>query len=254
MKELEKAIQYLKSYNKISKELNTKSFNTLRVLMNITMPIHLSDEFYICCDTVLQSELKKKKIIDIKNLKPLKNNIYLYQGDITTIQSDAIVNACNDRLLGCFQPLHNCIDNAIHSFAGLQVRRDLIEIMKHQGFREENGKAKITKAYNLPSKYIIHTVGPIVRKAVTKENEIDLTNCYVSSLKLADEYKLENITFCSIAIGLYGYPIKEASKLAVKTVLKYLDENKDTSIKKVIFNVFSEGDYDIYKRTIEECD
>lgn len=254
MNNLEKTIKYLKLYNKIDKELDYEQFSTLRALMNITIPLDLSNEFYKCCDQVLQDELKKKNIIDVNNLKPIKGNIYLYHGDITTIKSDVIVNACNNRLLGCFQPLHHCIDNAIHSYAGLEVRRDLIDIMKKQKFKEENGKAKITKGYNLPSKYIIHTVGPIVNGIVTKENEVDLINCYLSCLKLASKYKLENIVFCSIATGLYGYPIEEASRIAVCTVLRYFNKNKDTSIKKVIFNVFSEADYDIYKRTIEKVD
>lgn len=127
-------------------------------------------------------------------------------------------------------------------------------MMKHQNFKEANGKAKITKAYNLPSRYILHTVGPIVKKVITKQNEIDLSNCYQSCLKLASMYQLESIVFCSIATGLYGYPIEEASKLAIQTVLKFFDENKETSIKKVIFNVFSEEDYEVYKRTIENFD
>lgn len=146
MDQLEQAITYLKEYNQIQQNIDTSKFQTLRALMNITMPIHLSDEFYTCCDAVLQEKLKKKTIVNVNELQPLKPNIYLYQGDITTIQADAIVNACNAQLLGCFQPLHSCIDNAIHSYAGLQVRRDLLEVMKHQNFKEANGKAKITKA------------------------------------------------------------------------------------------------------------
>lgn len=252
MDELKKAIDYLKEYNGIHNFFDANDKDTFRALMNITMPINLSDEFYNYQDQILQEQLKDKVITDVNDLIPITDKIYLWKGDITTIKADAIVNACNSKLLGCFQPLHRCIDNAIHSFAGLQVRRDLIEIMQKQGHDEENGKAKITKGYNLPSKYIIHTVGPIVSKILTKENEEDLKNCYLSSLKLADGYQLKSIVFCSISTGLYGYPIQKASRVAIQAVNEYLKTNPNTSIQKVIFNTFTGSDYDVYYQTIKE--
>lgn len=252
MDNLEKGIKYLEDYNKVKVSLELNGFNAFRALMNITMPDRLDDTFFAIQDKIIQDEYKNIKIIDVNDLLPIKENIYLYQGDITTLKADAIVNACNNELLGCFHPLHKCIDNAIHSFAGLQVRKDLLEIMKKQGYNEPNGKAKITKGYNLPAKYIIHTVGPIVNGIITKQNEIDLYNCYQSCLKLANEYNLKNIVFCSISTGLYGYPIEKASQVAIKSINDYFKNNANTTIKKVIFDVFSRSDYDVYKRTINK--
>lgn len=252
MDNIEKCINYLKEYNNFQQIITLKDSQTFRALMNLTMPINLSDEFYQLQDQILQEQLKFKTIIDVDDLTPLAHNIYLWQGDITTIKADAIVNACNCKLLGCFQPLHHCIDNEIHSAAGLQVRRDLLKIMEKQNHDEENGKAKITKAYNLPSRYIFHTVGPIVFNAPTKQNEVDLYNCYQSCLKLADYYQLKSIVFCSISTGLYGYPIQKASQIALKSVKNFLNSNLNTTVKKIVFNVFSRGDYDVYYKTIKK--
>ena len=252
MDEIKWCIGYLKEYNKLNGLFNLPDDLTLRALMNITMPINLSDEFYTKQNIAIKDIYKSKQIVDVNNLHPIYKNIYLYKGDITLIKADAIVNACNEKLLGCFSPLHSCIDNAIHSFAGLQVRRDLMIVMNNQGFDEPNGKAKITPGYNLPAKYILHTVGPKAFLGVTKQNEEDLYSCYISCLNLANEYKLNNIVFCSISTGVYGYPINKACKVAIKAVLDYLDNNKNTTIEKVVFNVFSREDYDVYNRTITE--
>lgn len=248
---LNQGIKYLMDYNNINKKIGT-DFNSFRALMNITMPVDLSEDFYKIQDEIIKEEYKKRKIIDINELKPLKNNIYLYLGDITLIRACAIVNACNSKLLGCFHPLHKCIDNAIHSYAGLEVRRDLMYEMAKQGYDEPNGMCKITKGYNLPSKYIFHTVGPIVNNEPSKQNEIDLYNCYYQCLKKAMEMNLENIVFCSISTGLYGYPIEKASRVALKSVNEFFINNPNASIKKVVFNVFTESDYYVYKRAIEE--
>lgn len=246
-------IEYLKNINDINGKIHLSKLDTFRALMNITMPVNLNEEYYKKQDLVLQKIKSESVIIDVNDLLPMTNKIYLYQGDITKVSADAIVNACNSKLLGCFQPLHSCIDNAIHSFAGLQVRRDLMKIMKEQGEDESSGKAKITNAYNLPSKYILHTVGPIVSGIPTKEDELDLYNCYISCLKLADSYRLKSIVFCSISTGIYGFPIKKASKVAVKAVKEYL-KKENNNIEKVIFDVFSKEDYDVYYRTIKEMD
>ncbi len=252
MDKIDLAINYLKDYNQIKEEINLSKEDTLRALMNITMPTSINDDFYRIQDDILQTRLKKQRIVDANDILEISPKIGLWLGDITTIKADAIVNACNCKLLGCFVPLHSCIDNAIHSFAGLQVRRDLMKIMTSQGHDEENGKVKITKAYNLPSSYIMHTVGPIVNKIPSKQDAIDLQNCYLSCLKMADEYKLKTIVFCSIATGLYGYPINDACLIAVNSVKNYLEHNSNTTIAKVIFNVFNRSDYEIYDRTIKK--
>ena len=241
MTDLEWCINYLKEYNHLKELPILDDYATFRALLNITMPNNLSDEFYDKQDKALQNILSHKQIVDIASFK---EGISLYKGDITLIKADAIVNACNSQMLGCFIPGHHCIDNAIHSFAGLQVRRDMMEIMNKQGYEEPNGQVKVSKAYNLPSKFIFHTVGPIY--SGTHRDEIDLMNCYYSCLRKADEMKLESIVFCSLSTGIFGFPIEKACKIAIKCVESYLkEENKN--IKKVIFDVFSNNDFKTYK-------
>ena len=238
-------IDYLKKYNHINQNLEY-NWPTLRALLNITMPYNLSDEFYDKQDEVIKDIISKKEIFDVEELN---DGISLYKGDITLIKADAIVNACNNKLLGCFIPGHHCIDNAIHSYAGLEVRRDLMKVMEEQVYDEPNGRCKVTKAYNLPSKYIFHTVGPVY--SGSKQDALDLESCYLSCLKMADKMELNSIVFCSLSTGIFGFPIEKASEIAIKTVKKYL-ESENKNIKKVIFNVFSDGDYDVYKRKIKE--
>ena len=215
-----------------------------RSLQNITMPYDISEEFYQKQDAVLQDFFSRK---DITNVADFEEGISLWKGDITLLKADAIVNACNNKMLGCFVPGHHCIDNAIHSFAGLQVRRDMLAIMKEQGHDEPNGECKVTKAYNLPSKFIFHTVGPIYSGKA--QDEIDLKNCYLSCLKKADEMGLDSLVFCCLSTGVFGYPNDKAAELAVKTVRQHL-EGTDSNVKKVVFNVFLDKDYDIYKRLL----
>ena len=246
MEDIKWCINYLKDKNNIKSLVDLDDKSTFRALQNITMPYDLSDEFYLKQDKVLKEILSKKEVVDAKIFS---DGISIYKGDITLIKADAIVNACNSKLLGCFVPGHHCIDNAIHSFAGLQVRRDLIKVMEDQGHDEENGKCKVTSAYNLPSKYIFHTVGPVY--SGSNQDDIDLKNCYLSCLKMADEMKLESIVFCSLSTGIFGFPIEKASSIAVKTVKEYLKKENKT-IKKVIFDVFSDRDYEVYNRRIKE--
>lgn len=243
MEELVKAIHYLIKYNYINQRLSY-DFNTFRALMNITIPNNLSEEYYNLQDFILQEKLKKKTTVNIYSFQ-FNNQIALFQGDITTVKADAIVNAGNSQLLGCFHPLHNCIDNCIHSFAGLQVRRDVMNILK--GREVANAEVIVTKGYNLPTKYIFHTVGPIYNKS--KQNEIDLRNCYLNCLKKAVEMNLESIVFCSLSTGVFGYPIEKASKIAVETVKQYIHESK-TKLK-VIFDLFTKEDLSVYERTIK---
>ena len=178
MSDIKWCIEYLKKINDIKDDLDD-SFTTFRALLNITMPTNLSDEFYQKQDKVLKDILSNKEIIDVKSFP---HGVSLYKGDITHIKADAVVNACNSQMLGCFVPGHHCIDNAIHSFAGLQVRRDMLEIMNKQGHEEENGQVKVSNGYNLPAKYIFHTVGPIY--SGMHRDETDLANCYYSCLRI----------------------------------------------------------------------
>ena len=244
MTDIQWCINYLKQVNDIGQTPSMSDRDLFRALQNITMPINLSDEFYTKQDAVLQEILSTKNILDVSTLP---DGISLYKGDITLIKADTIVNACNSQMLGCFVPGHHCIDNAIHSFAGLQVRRDMMEIMQKQEHEEPNGMCKVSKAYNLPSKYIFHTVGPIYSGA--KQDEIDLANCYKSCLKMADDMNLSSIVFCCLSTGIFGYPIEDATRIAIREVKKYL-ANQNKNITKVIFNVFTDRDHDTYERLL----
>ena len=223
-------------------------FNLYRSLVNARIPNPISDEYLAVEDEYLQNETNKKGITHINNLIPCDDNIYLWQGDITTIDSDAIVNAANSRLLGCFCPCHGCIDNYVHTFAGVRLRLKCNEIMQKQGFEEPTGNAKITPAYNLPSKYVIHTVGPIVSGFLTKQDEELLASCYYECLKTADDYNLKSIAFCCISTGEFHFPNDKAAQIAVNTVMDY--KQKTGSRIKVIFNVFKDKDYAIYKKLL----
>ena len=178
-------------------------------------------------------------------LEPVEDRIYLWQGDITTLKCGAIVNAANSRLLGCFAPCHLCIDNAIHTFAGVQLRLECNRIMAEQGYPEPTGKAKLTKAYNLPSEYVLHTVGPIIGGKLTEKDEKELASCYTNCLALAAKKGIKSVAFCCISTGEFHFPNETAAHIAIKTVRNFLKANKDI---KVIFNVFLQKDLDIYRR------
>lgn len=226
----------------------TEQFKLFRSLVNIRPPKSVSDEFLQVQDAYLQEEIAKKGITDIADLQPISENIYPWKGDITTLKCGAIVNAANSQMLGCFQPCHACIDNAIHTFSGIQLRLECAEIMHNQGHEEPTGQAKITSAYNLPCDYVIHTVGPIVRGQLTKEHCELLESCYLSCLELAVQNQIESIAFCCISTGVFRFPQKEAAEIAVQTVVDFLQADK--RIEKVVFNVFKQEDYDIYKRLL----
>ena len=223
----------------------------LRSLMNIRMPLKVSDEFLKVQDDFLTAETLSKDLTSVDDIRDVKGKIMLWQGDIVTLKVDGIVNAANSKLLGCFIPLHNCIDNIIHSAAGVQLREECMRIMEVQGHDEEVGRAKITGAYNLPSKYVIHTVGPAIAQGL-KPSRRDceaLKNCYNSCLEIADEYNLESLAFCSISTGMFNFPHKTAAEIAVNTVRDYLDLNEST-LKHVIFDVFSTNSYSTYKKLL----
>lgn len=219
-----------------------------RALVNVRMPKSASREFLKIQGEYLREELRLKGITDIAELNPIMPDIYLWKGDITTLKCDAIVNAANSRMLGCFCPNHNCIDNAIHTFAGVELRKSCCDIMSLQGREEPVGRAKITPGYNLPCRYIIHTVGPMVCGDLDGTHEKQLSNCYRSCLALADKNFLESIAFCCISTGEFNFPNERAAKIAVQTVGEYKKETK--SKIKVIFNVFKEYDHEIYKKLL----
>lgn len=221
--------------------------NLLRSLMNVRLPKPISGEFLKIQDEYLTERNRERGITDLKDLKPVESDtrLYIWQGDITTLKCDAIVNACNAQMLGCFSPMHACIDNFIHTYAGVQLRLEMNDIMMKQGHEEETGRAKITSGYNLPAEYILHTVGPIIQWSVTKEEEALLASCYRECLKLAADQGVESIAFCCISTGVFRFPQQRAAEIAVATVKEFM--KKDDNVKKVVFNVFKEEDLRIYK-------
>ena len=233
-------------YSEIEIPSNEQEQKTLlRSLMNIRMPLPVTDEFLTVQDAYLQEEMRQKGITALSDLEPIQKGLYLWRGDITTLQCDGIVNAANNQLLGCFCPNHGCIDNAIHTFAGVQLRLTCAKLMKRQGHEEETGRAKITPAYNLPSRYVLHTVGPIIHGWLTKKDKELLASCYRSCLELAEQNGLKSIAFCCISTGEFQFPNDKAAQIAMETVKEY-KEQKHSEIE-VIFNVFKELDYNIYR-------
>lgn len=221
----------------------------LRSLMNVRSPKPISEEFLRVQDDYLQEELSQKHITSVSDLRPLEPGIYVWQGDITTLACDAIVNAANSAMTGCYYPCHGCIDNAIHSYAGVQLRLECDAIIKAQGHEEPTGNAKITEAYNLPCRYVLHTVGPIITGPLKKQDEDLLASCYRSCLALAEEYGLKSIAFCCISTGEFRFPNQRAAEIAVKTVREY---RKQTGSEiEVIFNVFKDIDDEIYRELLE---
>lgn len=221
----------------------------LRGLMNIRQPDIIDSAFLSVQDAYLQEETAKKGITELVDLHPVQPGIYLWQGDITTLRCDAIVNAANSGMTGCYIPNHRCIDNAIHTYAGMQLRLACAKIMQEQGRPEPTGSAKITPAFNLPCRYVLHTVGPIITGAVTERDCRLLTSCYEACLTLAAEQQLESVAFCCISTGEFHFPNERAAETAVETVRRFLQ--KETSVKKVIFNVFKDTDREIYRRRLE---
>lgn len=223
----------------------------LRSLMNVRPPIPPREDFLSVQDKLLSAEREERGTVDGLALPVTAAHpqIAVWQGDITRLRVDAIVNAANSALLGCFYPCHGCIDNAIHSAAGLQLREECNQIMRAQGHPEPNGQAKLTRGYNLPARYVIHTVGPIVQGCVTRQDREELASCYRSCLELAAEHGLESIAFCCISTGEFHFPNQEAAEIAVETVTEFL--RRDTSIKRVVFNVFKEIDAQIYRGILE---
>ena len=221
--------------------------NLLRALMNVRLPEPISEEILNVQDAYLSEENRRAGITDLADLQPIPadSRMYLWQGDMTSLKVDAITNPANSAMLGCFQPLHSCADNIIGSKAGIRLRLRCNEIMCAQGHEEPTGQAKITPGYNLPCKYIIHTVGPIVDGRLTKEHERLLASCYRSCLELADQYQLKSIALCCISTGVFMFPNQRAAEIAVGTVRKYYAETG--SQIKTVFNVYKDLDWKIYR-------
>ena len=251
MNRLDCLIQYLINEDpqyaemRISDNLQEKR-DLFRALRNVRMPAPVGKEFLRLQDGELQAQLQEKGVVELPDV-PMQ----IWQGDITRLKVDAIVNAANSQMLGCFHPLHKCIDNAIHSAAGVQLREECHQMMLRQGCEEPTGQAKITKAYNLPCEYVIHTVGPIIPNGIpTDFQKEQLASCYRSIMTCADKNNLESVAFCCISTGEFRFPNQLAAEIAVKTVTGYLSAHPNTSLKHIVFNVFKNVDKDIYQQLL----
>ena len=215
-----------------------------RALRNIWEPRELPEAYWALQDQYLREILAEKGVTRLSDLEEADNQIYLWQGDITTLEVDAIVNAANSQMLGCFIPHHACIDNAIHSQAGLQLRLACQHLMAEQSYPEPTGQAKLTRGFNLPASYVIHTVGPIIEGQVSQADQDLLVSSYQSCLELAAEKGLKSLALCCISTGEFHFPNQLAAKLALETVRRFLKNHPQI---KVIFNVFKDQDLVIYQ-------
>jgi O-acetyl-ADP-ribose deacetylase (regulator of RNase III) len=240
--------QYSRDASRFSADIHSQR-RLLRSLMNIRPPMPLSFDFLSLQDELLSAERDEKGVVDVMTLPIIKDpRIVLWRGDITRLNADVIVNAANNTLLGCFVPCHGCIDNAIHSAAGLQLRDECNQIMSGQGYVEPTGKAKLTKAYNLPCKRILHTVGPIIQMELGDFEFEQLASCYSSCLKLTADSGFRVIAFCCISTGEFHFPNKEAARIAIHTVMNFLTKNEQ--VEKVVFVVFTDTDQLIYQNLL----
>ncbi|SDB50260.1 protein-ADP-ribose hydrolase [Butyrivibrio sp. INlla16] len=254
--------------------LATEKRQLLRALMNVRMPGEIDQDFLDVQDAYLKNARDEKGVVTVDDISFNQEGIGIWKGDITRLQVDAIVNAANSGMTGCYVANHTCIDNCIHTYAGVQLRYECARIMQKQGYEEPTGQAKITPGYNLPAKYVLHTVGPIVQESLTEEHERLLASCYRSCLELADEKGLESVAFCCISTGVFMFPNERAAEIAVKTVRDFmkkdtsvslprisdagspaaLSESKERrsvpSVRKVIFNVFKDYDEEIYRELL----
>ncbi len=220
----------------------------LRGLMNVRPPRPIGKDFLAVQDAYLQEETRRKGITRLEDLRPVGEGLYLWQGDITTLACGAIVNAANSGLTGCYAPCHGCIDNAIHTYAGIQLRLACAALMAEQGRPEETGRAKITPAFNLPCQYVLHTVGPIITGPLTQADCGKLASCYCACLALAAENQVESVAFCCISTGEFHFPNERAAEIALESVTAWQSETH--SAMKVIFNVFQEKDLHIYQQLL----
>ena len=220
----------------------------LRALMNVRPPAPVSAEFLAVQDEYLQERLRERGITRLKELTPVQPGLHLWQGDITTLGCDAIVNAANSGMTGCYVPCHGCIDNAIHTYAGVQLRAACAELMRRQGHEEPTGSAKITPAFNLPCRYVLHTVGPIIDGCPDERDMALLASCYRSCLELAAAHGVHSVAFCCISTGEFRFPNALAADIAIRTVREWQSEHSDGM--EVIFNVFKDADLEIYRERL----
>lgn len=249
MDKLEYLIKTLNSNVAIPQDKKGKE-DLLRTLMNVWEVEELPDEFYRLQDEYLQEKLAQTELTNLEQLTEVEKNIYLWQGDITTLKVDTIVNAANKALLGCFIPHHRCIDNAIHSKAGVQLRQECFDIMQKQGEYEKTGQAKLTSGYNLPVKYVLHTVGPIIYDKVEESDKELLASCYRNCLELAVKNGIKSVAFCCISTGEFRFPNELAAEIAVSTVRTFIKNHPESEIK-VVFNVFKDSDFNIYRKILD---
>jgi O-acetyl-ADP-ribose deacetylase (regulator of RNase III) len=235
-----------------------EAFRLFRALCNVRMPGEMPDEFLAVQNAYLQDITRAKGITDCTQLQPFSDGgrLYLWQGDITTLKCDAIVNAANSQMLGCFRPLHGCIDNAIHTMAGVQLRNECARQMQAlkrkygQNYEQPTSVPMVTPGYNLPAKHVIHVVGPIVTGRLTETHKRQLVGCYANCLEAAQDSGCESIAFCCISTGVFMFPADRAAEIAVSTVADFLRGHPASSVKRVIFNVFKDGDFDIYRKVL----
>lgn len=239
----------------------------IRGLMNIRMPAGISAELRRLQDDYLQGELREKGIVPLQDIPTVReqygsrhaygDRISLWQGDITRLQAGAIVNAANSRMLGCFVPCHRCIDNAIHSAAGMQLREECDHIMGNRRmqygghYEEPVGTATLTRAYNLPCDYVIHTVGPIVYGSLTDALRQELRNCYDSVLECCVEHRIRSVAFCCISTGEFHFPGDEAAQIAVRAVEDFCESGRGGGVERIIFNVFKDTDRELYEQILK---
>ena len=227
----------------------------LRSLMNIRMPGEMAEDVLAVQNDYLKERAREKGVVTPKDIPVVRDVISIWQGDITRLAVDAIVNAANSQMLGCFVPMHTCIDNCIHSFAGIQLRaecsRQMSELRIRYGkdYEQPTAVPMLTDAYNLPAKKVIHIVGPIVRYGLTPELEKSLADCYRNTLDMCLDNGLKSVAFCCISTGVFHFPNRRAAEIAVKTVSDWMDEHPG-QMERVIFNVFKDEDKDIYERLL----
>ena len=251
-------LHYLNNKYKNNEKIRIKEkFKIYRRFNSLREPGYIPYS-YIKDESFLLDLTKQKGIVEISEINPMSklnssifNNIYLWKGDITRLKVNAIVNAANNKLLGCWQPLHNCIDNIIFSYSGIQLRNEMNEIMKIIGPYEQTGKARISKGYYLPADYIIHTVGPYVNGPLTEKHKELLTSSYKSILELAKEKNIKSLAFCCISTGVFNFPNEEAANIAIKTVIDFLEKNKKLNMK-IIFCVYKDIDEIIYNNILKQ--
>jgi O-acetyl-ADP-ribose deacetylase (regulator of RNase III) len=227
----------------------------LRSLMNIRMPRKLDDSVLALQDEYLRERIRENGIVELGEIPVIRDGISIWQGDITRLAADAIVNAANSQMLGCFVPMHTCIDNCIHTYAGVQLRAECsrqmnqLRIRYGRDYEQPTAVPMLTDGYNLPAKKIIHIVGPIVEGRLTKALEKDLAECYKNTLDLCAENDLKSVAFCCISTGVFRFPNKRAAEIAVETVEKWLEEHKG-AVDRVIFNVFKYEDKSYYEELL----